>query len=180
MKNFSADNLNYREFSLIEFRSEIDALPLLNDLPKEVKLIDTFTLSTGSFVAFLTCNNLKNVFDTLRSHPSAIDGFFTNDTNMESLQAFYHLNKINISEGLIAAEIDSISALFGIMDAALKKNLRVLDLKSQRVFAKNTLYLTGLANDVTAFSDEISKFNKVRFSTIPQLNEKLLTAFGKV
>lgn len=176
MKIFSAQDLEYREFSLIEFHSELEALPLINELPKEVKLIDMFSLLNGHFVIFITCHDLKKTFENLRSKPCALDGYFTNDTNVESLQAFYHLNKVNILESIAVIETDKFSKLFELLDLAHKSEIRTLDIKNQRSFNKNTIYLTGSKKQLQDFKDHHQKM--VQIQVIENPSETLINALG--
>src|SRR5690606_14505187 len=132
MKNFSAQSYAHREFSLVEFKSELDALELINKLPSHVKLLDMFTLLNQNIVVFLTCYNRKIVYDLLRAQPSALDGYFTHDTIIEPLKAFYYLDKPLISEALIVLESERLSQIFHMMDAAHQLDLRILDLENQK------------------------------------------------
>ncbi|MES2770298.1 MAG: hypothetical protein V4596_14240 [Bdellovibrionota bacterium] len=174
MKIFSAQTNEHKEFSLIEFSSELVALPLINELAREVKLIDMFSLLNGNFVVFISCNNLKKTFERLKSHPSTIGGYFTNDTNMESLQAFYYLNKASISDTVIVLETEKFYKLFEVMDQAIKAGIQVLDLKNQRSFTKNTLYLTGELSKTKNFSAGFAQDKDVKCILIEKLSENLL------
>lgn len=178
MKIFSAQDTGHKEFSLIEFRSELEALPLINDLTKDVKLIDMFSLLNGHFVLLISCNNLKKAFDTLISHPSALDGYFTNDTNMESLHAFYYLNKVNISDALLIAETEKISKLFEILDLAHKEKIGVLDIKNQRSHQTNTVYLTGTLQSISELHKALSQGSDIKMQMIDQISDSLRSAFG--
>lgn len=177
MKILSAQSPEHKEFSLIEFSSELTALPLINGLPKEVKLIDMFSLLNGNFVVFISCNDLKKTFDDLRSHASAVGGYFTNDTNMESLQSFYYLNKASISDTVIVLETEKFYKLFEIMDRSIKAGIQVLDLKNQRSFTKNTLYLTGELAKTKKFAAEFSNDKDVKCILIEKPSENLLNHF---
>lgn len=147
----------HKEFSIIEFRSELEALPIINDLPNRVKLIDMFSLLNGNFVIFISCNDLKKTFESLKNHPSAFDGYFTNDTSMESLQAFYYLNKASISDSVIVLETGKICKLFQLMEQAIRAGIQILDIKNQRSFMKNTIYLTSDLSKTKSFSEALSK-----------------------
>jgi hypothetical protein len=173
MKNFSAEGLEHKEFSLIEFTSELVALPLLNELPKHVKLIDMFSLLNGNFVAFLSCNDLKKTYDTLRSHPSVAGGYFTNDTNMESLHAFYYLNKPSLHESLMVVETDQFPKLFEILDQAHKVQVQILDIKNQRSFKTNTLYLTANIQKITDFKKQIGTDATLKLQVIEKISDSL-------
>lgn len=177
MKIFSAQSNEHKEFSLIEFKGELEALPLLNDLPKAVKLIDMFSLLNGNFVALISCNDLKKTFDSLRSNPSALDGYFTNDTSMETLQAFYFLNKSSINDSVIVVETEKFCKFFELMDQAIKAGIQVLDTKNQRSFSKNTIYLTGELSKLRKFSDELSKNNEVKLTFLNKLSDNLINRF---
>lgn len=174
MKIFSAQDSEHKEFSLIEFKSELDALPLINELPKAVKLVDMFSLLNGNFVVFISCNNLKNTFDNLKSHPSALGGYFTNDTSMETLQAFYHLNKVSISDSIVAVETGNFCKFFELMAQAIKTGIQILDTKSQRNFLKNTLYLTGKSENLKNFSSELEKSKELKVVFLENLSENLI------
>lgn len=178
MKNFSAQDLANQEFSLIEFRSELEALKLINELPNDVKLMDMFSLMNGHFVVLLTCINLKKTFDFLMTSPAAIDGYFTSDTNVESLHAFYYLNKITIGEGLIAVKTNKITAVFKVMNAAHKCHVGVLDHKNQRSFPENTLYLTGSRDNILKLSEDLQKLKNIEFQILPKMNDVLLKALS--
>lgn len=176
MKIFSAQGTGHKEFSLIEFRSELEALPLINGLTKDVKLIDMFSLLNGHFVLLISCNDLKKTFENLRSHPSALGGYFTNDTNMESLHAFYYLNKVNISDALLIAETEKISKLFEILDQAHKGKIGVLDIKNQRSHKTNTIYFTGTLQNISDFQKTLSKVSDVKAQLIDKVSDSLHAA----
>lgn len=177
MKIFSAQDLEHQEFSLIEFRSELEALPLLNTLPNDVKLIDLFSLLNGHFVAFLSCKSLKKTFESLSSNPAVVDGYFTNDTNMESLQAFYYLNKVNLLDTLLVAETDKISKAFELLDLAHRSDVGVLDIKNQRTFKTNTLYFTGTLKNIMSFKEQLQK-DKIQHQVLEKISENLVNALG--
>lgn len=173
MKNFSAQSYTHKEFSLVEFRSELDALELINNLPNHVKLLDMFSLLNKNFVVFLTCQNLKKVYESLRAHPCALDGYFTNDTIIETLNAFYYLNKSIISEALIILESERLSQIFSIMDAAHGSDLQILDLKNQKSHATNTLYITGTLEKIQKFETDLKSIENIKFKIFKQLNKPL-------
>jgi hypothetical protein len=173
MKNFSAEDLEHKEFSLIEFTSELVALPLINELPKQVKLIDMFSLLNGNFVVFISCNDLKKTFENLRSHPSVVGGYFTNDTNMESLHAFYYLNKPSLSESIMIVETDKLYKIFEILDQAHAAKIEVLDIKNQRSFVTNTVYLTAPLQKIFDFKKKMAEHSGVRTLTIEKVSDSL-------
>lgn len=178
MKIFSAQGTGHKEFSLIEFKSELAALPLINDLPDDVKLLDMFSLLNGNFVVFISCNNLKKTFEILRAHPSALDGYFTNDTNMESLHAFYYLNKVSLSDALITIETDKISTLFEVLDLANKSKVGILDIKNQRSHNINTIYLTGSLTNIKSFQKGLSEIKNIRLQLIEKISSQLRASLG--
>ncbi len=173
MKNFSAESCDHREFSLIEFRSELEALELINSLPSHVKLLDMFSLTNGHFVVFLICQNLKNVYDSLKKHPSALDGYFTNDTIIESLNAFYYLNKTAISDCLLIIESEKLSQIFSIMDLAHRSDLHAFDLKNQKAHKFNTLYLSGKLEHLKKFENNLKSNSEIQYKIIEHINKPL-------
>lgn len=178
MKIFSAQDSEHKEFSLIEFSSELSALTLINELPKEVKLIDMFSLMNGNFVVFISCNSLKKIYDSLRAHPTALGGYFTNDTNMESLQAFYYLNQPSISDAVIVVKTNKFYKLFETIDLGLKAQLQVLDIKNQRSFSTNTVYITGSLPKILEFKKQISQDSTLEYQVLEKISDSLREAFG--
>lgn len=177
MKIFSAQNTDHKEFSLIEFRTELDALPLLNDLPSDVKVVDMFSLLNGHFVVFISCNNLKNVYEKLSSSVQTVGGYFTNDTIIECLKAFYYLNKPSISDSVIVLETDKFYKLFEVMHKSILAGLQVLDIKNQRSFSKNTIYLTGKVDLAEKFSKELSQSKDTKSVFMKSVSETFKNNF---
>jgi hypothetical protein len=178
MKIFSAQSPEHKEFSLIEFSSEMSALPLINTLPKQVKLIDMFSLMNGNFVVLISCNDLKKTYESLRSNPSVLGGYFTNDTNMESLHAFYYLNKPSFSEALMVVETNKLHRVFEVLDKAHGAGVQVLDIKNQRSFATNTVYLTATKEKLLSFKNDISKNLDLELNVIEKVSETLRRYLG--
>lgn len=177
MKIFSAQGPGHKEFSLIEFNSELEALPLINELPNNVNIIDMFSLFNGRFVAMISCNDLKKIYDSLRSHPSALDGYFTNDTNMQSLQAFYYLNKPEISDSLMILETEKMTKLFEVLDHANRSEVQILDIKNQRSFKTNTIYLTANFQKLSALKEKLNN-SSLKIQLIENVSDSLKKAFG--